>query len=168
VAKGFRPVLRDQPMLLPVDMREWLPEDHLAWFVLETVDVLDTSGLERCRRVGAAGRAGYDPRMLFALLVYAYCLGVRSSRAVERLCTTDVAFRVLCAQDPPDHTTIARFRAEAGPAFAGLFTQVLLVAARAGWPGSARSRSTGRRSPRTPRSTPIGVVTGWRSRSRRW
>jgi transposase len=132
VAKGFRPVLRDQPMLLPVDMREWLPEDHLAWFVLETVDVLDTSGLERCRRVGAAGRAGYDPRMLFALLVYAYCLGVRSSRAVERLCTTDVAFRVLCAQDPPDHTTIARFRAEAGPAFAGLFTQVLLVAARAG------------------------------------
>jgi transposase len=119
-------------MLLPVDMREWLPEDHLAWFVLETVEVLDTSGLERCRRVGAAGRAGYDPRMLFALLVYAYCLGIRSSRAIERLCTTDVAFRVLCAQDPPDHTTIARFRAEAGPAFAGLFTQVLLVAARAG------------------------------------
>ena len=119
-------------MLLPVDMREWLPEDHLAWFVLETVEVLDTSGLERSRRVGAAGRAGYDPRMLFALLVYGYCLGVRSSRVIERLCTTDVAFRVLCAQDPPDHTTIARFRAEAGPAFAGLFTQVLLVAARAG------------------------------------
>jgi hypothetical protein len=70
--------------------------------------------------------------MLFALLVYAYCLGIRSSRAIERLCTTDVAFRVLCAQDPPDHTTIARFRAEAGAAFAGLFTQVLLVAARAG------------------------------------
>jgi transposase len=119
-------------MLLPVDMREWLPEDHLAWFVLETVEVLDTSGLECSRRVGAAGRAGYDPRMLFALLVYAYCWGIRSSRAIERLCTTDVAFRVLCAQDPPDHTTIARFRAEAGPAFAGLFTQVLLVAARAG------------------------------------
>jgi transposase len=119
-------------MLLPVDMREWLPEDHLAWFVLETVEVLDTSGLERSRRVGGAGRAGYDPRMLFALLVYAYCVGVRSSRAIERLCTTDVAFRVLCAQDPPDHTTIARFRAEAGAAFAGLFVQVLLVAARAG------------------------------------
>jgi transposase len=119
-------------MLLPVDMREWLPEDHLAWFVLETVDVLDTSGLEHSRRVGAAGRAGYDLRMLFALLVYAYCLGVRSSRVIERLCTMDVAFRVLCAQDPRDHTTIARFRAEAGPAFAGLFTQVLLVAAGAG------------------------------------
>jgi transposase len=132
VAKGYRPVLRDQPMLLPVDMRDWLPEDHLAWFVLETVEVLDTSGLERSRRVGAAGRAGYDPRMLFALLVYAYCLGIRSSRAIERLCSTDVAFRVLCAQDPPDHTTIARFRAETGPAFADLFTQVLLVVARAG------------------------------------
>ena len=155
-------------MLLPVDMREWLPEDHLAWFVLETVEVLDTSGLECSRRVGAAGRAGYDPRMLFALLVYAYCWGIRSSRAIERLCTTYVAFRVLCAQDPPDHTTIARFRAEAGPAFAGLFTQVLRRLPEPGWPGSARSRSTGRRSPRTPRSMPTGAVTGWRSRSRRW
>ena len=101
-------------MLLPVDLREWLPEDHLVWFVLETVDVLDTAGLERVtRRRGGAGAAGYDPRMLLALLVYVYCQGVRSSRRVERMCVTDVAFRVLCAQDGPDHTTIARFRAEA-------------------------------------------------------
>lgn len=132
MAKGYRPVLRDQPMLLPVDMRDWLPEDHLAWFVIETVDALDTRGLDGTRRAGGAGTAGYDPRMLLALLVYAYCVGVRSSRAIERLCTTDVAFRVLCAQDGPDHSTIARFRVQAGAQFEGLFTQVLLVAARAG------------------------------------
>ncbi len=119
-------------MLLPVDMREWLPPDHLVWFVLETVDALDTTALERTRRRGGAGAAGYDPRMLFGLLVYAYCQGVRSSRQIERMCITDVAFRVLCAQDGPDHTTIARFRAEAQEAFSDLFAQVLMIAARAG------------------------------------
>ena len=119
-------------MLLPVDMREWLPRDHLVWFVLETVDALDATALERSRRRGGAGAAGYDPRMLFGLLVYAYCQGVRSSRQIERMCITDVAFRVLCAQDGPDHTTIARFRAEAQEAFSDLFAQVLMIAARAG------------------------------------
>jgi transposase len=93
MAKSYRPVLRDQPMLLPVDMREWLPQDHLVWFVLETVEALDISALERTRRRGGAGAAGYDPKMLLGLLVYAYCQGVRSSRAIERMCTTDVAFR---------------------------------------------------------------------------
>jgi transposase len=132
VAKSYRPVLRDQPMLLPVDLREWLPSDHLVWFVLETVDELDISALERSRRRGGAGAAGYDPRMLLGLLVYAYCQGVRSSRRIERLCLTDVAFRVLCAQDGPDHTTIARFRADAQDAFIDLFAQVLMIAAGAG------------------------------------
>jgi transposase len=132
MAKSYRPVLRDQPMLLPVDMREWLPPDHLVWFVLEMVEALDTSALERTRRCGGAGAAAYDPRMLFGLLVYAYCQGVRSSRQIERMCITDVAFRVLCAQDGPDHATIARFRAEAHEAFTDLFSQVLMIAARAG------------------------------------
>ena len=77
-------------MLLPVDMRDWLPADHLVWFVLDTVDVLDIGEFERGRR-GGAGAAGYDPRMLLGLLIYAYCHGVRSSRQVERLCHTDVA-----------------------------------------------------------------------------
>ena len=132
MAKSYRPVLRDQPMLLPVDLREWLPQDHLVWFVLETVEALDISALERTRRRGGAGAAGYDPQMLLGLLVYAYCQGVRSSRAIERMCVTDVAFRVLCAQDGPDHTTIARFRADAQDAFTELFAQVLMIAARAG------------------------------------
>ncbi|PWF81563.1 IS256 family transposase, partial [Kocuria rosea] len=100
-------MLRDQPMLLPVDMREWLPQDHLVWFVLETVEALDITALERTRRRGGPGAAGYDPQMLLGLLVFAYCQGVRSSRQIERMCLTDVAFRVLCAQDGPDHTTIA-------------------------------------------------------------
>ncbi len=118
-------------MLLPVDMREWLPSDHLVWFVLDTVDVLDVGEFERGRR-GGAGAAGYDPRMLLGLLIYAYCHGVRSSRQVERLCHTDVAFRVLCAQDVPDHATIARFRAQHEDAFADLFSQVLMIAGQAG------------------------------------
>lgn len=118
--------------MLPVDMREWLPADHLVWFVLDTVDVLDVSALERARRRGGAGAAGFDPRMLLALLVYAYCQGVRSSRHIERLCVTDVAFRVLCAQDVPDHCTIARFRAGSQAAFTDLFAQVLMIAAKAG------------------------------------
>ncbi len=119
-------------MLLPVDMREWLPPDHLVWFVMESVVELDTTALEQTRRLGGAGTAGYDPRMLFGLLVYAYCQGVRSSRQIERMCRTDVAFRVLCAQDGPDHTTIARFRCEAQDAFSDLFAQVLMIAAHAG------------------------------------
>jgi transposase len=78
------------------------------------------------------GAAGYDPRMLLGLLMYGYCRGVRSSRQIERLCGTDVAFRVLCAQDVPDHCTLARFRADCQDGFTSLFTQVLMIAGRAG------------------------------------
>jgi transposase len=132
VAKSYRPVRRDQPFLLPPDMRDWLPADHVVWFLLESVEALDTSAFHDGRRLGGVGTAGYDPDMLLALLIYAYCQGVRSSRRIERRCLTDVAFRVLCAQDVPDHATIARFRAEHQETFAALFTEVLLVAAEAG------------------------------------
>jgi transposase len=132
MAKGYRAVLRDQPFLLPVDMREWLPADHLVWFVLAVVEQLDTSAF-RARKVKArSGRAGFDPEMLLALLLYGYCRGVRSSRQIERLCEVDVAFRVICAQDVPDHSVIARFRQAQEEAFAGLFVQVLRLAAKAG------------------------------------
>jgi transposase len=132
VAKTYRVLRRDQPFLLPPDMREWLPADHLAWFVLDIVEALDTTAFHARRRVGGAGAAGYDPDMLLALLIYAYCQGARSSRQIEARCVTDVAFRVLCAQDGPDHATVARFRAENQDAFETLFTRVLLVAAGAG------------------------------------
>jgi transposase len=124
MAKEFRPVRRDQVFLMPPDMREWLPSDHLVWFILDTLEALDLTGLEATRRRGGVGAAGYDPRMLLGLLMYGYCRGVRSSRQIERLCGTDVAFRVLCAQDVPDHCTLARFRADCQDGFTSLFTQV--------------------------------------------
>lgn len=131
MARDSRPVQRDQVFLLPPDMRDWLPEDHLVWFVLEVVDTLDVSVFEVSRRHGGVGAAGYDPRVLLGLLVYAYCRGVRSSRQVERMCHTDIAFKVLCAGDIPNHSMIARFRAGSEAAFAGLFAQVLMIPARA-------------------------------------
>jgi len=137
MAYGYRPVWRDQPFLLPPDMREWLPAGHLAWFVIDAVAVLDLACLgARERQVkSVAGRAAYDPRVLLALLVYGYARGLRSSRKIERACTEDVAFRVICAQDAPDHATLARFRRQhfaSGQVMAGLFGQVLAIAARAG------------------------------------
>jgi len=140
VAKGYRPVDRDQEFLLPPNMVDWLGADHLVWFVIDTVAALDTSGLhERAalRRDGqpvrsAAGRAGYDPDMLLTLLIYGYACGERSSRRLERLCATDVAFRLICAGDIPDHTVIARFRQIHEPVFAALFTQVLRLCREVG------------------------------------
>jgi len=132
MAKGFRPVDRDQQFLLPVDMREWLPAEHSVWVVLEIVEHLDLSGLRARYALGGVGRCAYDPRMLLALLVYAYADGIRSSRQIERLCRTDVAMRVICASDVPDHTVIARFRQLHQDSVRDLFVQVLLVCAKAG------------------------------------
>jgi transposase len=133
MAKRYRPVLRDQPFLLPPDMREWLPADHPVHLVIEVVDHhLDTSVVHATRRAGRAGAAGYDPDMLTALVVWAYANRVTSSRRIEQLCRTDVAFKLICAGQVPDHVTIARFRAALGPAAAGLFDQVLILCARLG------------------------------------
>jgi transposase len=132
MANSYRPVDRDQAFLLPPDMADWLPEGHLAWFLIEVVAEMDTSAFHAGRVRSGQGRAAYDPDMLVTLLLYAYAHKEHSSRQIERLCTVDVAFRVICAQDVPDHSTIARFRAEHEAAFAGLFTQVLMVCAQAG------------------------------------
>lgn len=117
---------------MPPDMAEWLPPGHLVWFVLDVVDQLDTAAFHRGRRQVGPGRRGFDPDMLLALLLYSYAVGERSSRRIEALCHDHVAFRVLCAQDVPDHTTIARFRAGHEDRFADLFAQVLLLCAQAG------------------------------------
>ena len=133
MAKRYRPVLRDQPFLLPPDMREWLPEGHPVFLVIEVVEHhLDTSAVHATRRAGRAGAAGYDPDMLTALLVWAYANRVTSSRRIEQLCRTDIAFRLICAGQVPGHVTIARFRAALGPAAAGLSDQVLMLCARLG------------------------------------
>jgi transposase len=135
MANSYVAVERDQPFLMPPDMREWLPEDHLAWFVLDTVAALDTSMFHRGRVLGGVGRRGYDPDMLLALLIYAYANGQRSSRRIERLCMVDVACRVICGNLAPDHTAIARFRAEHDDAFKALFAMVLELCVGAGMGG---------------------------------
>lgn len=117
---------------MPPNMADWLPQDHLVWFVIDVVDQLDTARLHATRRRGGTGRQGYDPDMLLGLLLYSYAIGERSSRRIEQLCTDHVAFRVLCGQDPPDHSTIARFRAEHQEVFADLFAQMLRLCAAAG------------------------------------
>ena len=132
VAKSYRPVERDQQFLLPPDMRDWLPVGHAVWVLLDAVRLLDTSGFHARCRTGGVGRAGYDPDMMLALLFYAYSRGIRSSRRIERLCWEDVGFRVICAQDVPDHSTIWRF-ADASPELVReLFVEVLVLCAKAG------------------------------------
>jgi transposase len=132
MAKGYRPVDRDQPFLLAPDMREWLPAGHPVWLVIEAVRRLDTSAFHARRRTGGAGTAGYDPDMLLTLLIWAYANGVTSSRRIERLSQQDVAFRVVCAGHVPDHVTVARFRQQFADSAAGLFAQVLVLCARLG------------------------------------
>jgi transposase len=132
VAKAYRPVVRDQVFLLPPDMREWLPDDHPVWLVIEAVGQLDTSAFHARRRLGGAGAAAYDPDMMITMLVWAYANQVTSSRRIERLCGQDVAFRVICGGNLPDHVKVARFRQQFPDAAAGLFTQVLVLCARLG------------------------------------
>jgi transposase len=132
MAKDYLPVNRDQPFLLPPDMREWLPPGHAVWLVIEAVRLLDTSAFHARRRRGGAGAAGYDPDMMVTLLVWAYANGITSSRRIERLCGQDVAFMVICAGGAPDHVTIARFRQQFAGTAAALFAQVLVLCARLG------------------------------------
>jgi transposase len=132
MAKGYRPVDRDQVFLLPPDMREWLPAGHAVYLVVEALGLMDTGVFHAGRRTGGAGAAGYDPDMLLGVLVWAYAHKETSSRRLEELCRTDVAFRVICAGNLPDHSTIARFRKDFGEAVPGFFAEVLILCGRLG------------------------------------
>ena len=123
---------REQELLLPPSLREWLPEDHLAWFVVDAVAPMDLAAFYGAYRADGHGRAAHDPAMMVTLLLYAYAIGERSSRRIERRCVEDVATRVICANQRPDHTTIARFRQRHESALAGLFGDVLALCAEAG------------------------------------
>jgi transposase len=123
---------REQTLLMPPDLREWLPEGHLAWFVIDAVAELDLAGFYGDYRSDGHGRAAHDPAMMVALLLYGYAVGERSSRRIERRCLEDVAFRVVAANEAPDHATIARFRVRHQERLAGLFTQVLGLCGQAG------------------------------------
>jgi transposase len=123
---------RDQPFLLPPDLRDWLPADHLAWFVLDVVDQLDLAPFLDAYRADGHGHPAYDPTTLFGVLLYAYAIGVRSSRQIERRCIEDLAFRVLAGNQAPDHVTIARFRVRHEQALAGFLVESLRLCAAAG------------------------------------
>src|SRR5918995_7144617 len=98
---------REQSFLMPPDVREWLPEDHFAWFVLDAVAAMDLDAFYAVYRGDGRSRPAYEPAMMVALLLYAYARGVRSSRAIERACIEDVAYRVVTGNVTPDHSTIA-------------------------------------------------------------
>src|SRR3954452_2155678 len=123
---------REQSFLMPPDVREWLPPGHLAWFVIDAVAEMDLDAFYAAYRVDGRSRPAYDPAMMVALLLYAYARGIRSSRVMERACEEDVAFRVLAAQQQPDHATIARFVERHRDAIAGLFGEVLSLCAKHG------------------------------------
>ena len=132
MAKHYLPVQRDQPFLLPPSVQEFVPEDDLAWFLIDVVAAMDTGEFHARTRLGGVGRAGYDPEMLLTLLIYAYCLGQRSSRRIEALCVRDLGFRVVTGNRVVDHSTIAAFRANHEQAIRKLFSEVLLLCAKAG------------------------------------
>ena len=132
MAQNFVACDREQELLLPPSLREWLPEGHLAWFVIDAVAAFDLSAFYAAYRVDGHGRPAHDPAMMVALLLYGYAIGERSSRRLERRCVEDVATRVICANQAPDHTTIARFRQRHERALAELFGEVLALCAEAG------------------------------------
>jgi transposase len=123
---------RGQSFLMPPDVREWLPENHLAWFVLAAVEEMDVEPFSAAYRCDGRSRPAYEPAMMVALLLYAYARGIRSSRVIERACIEDIAFGVVAAQQRPDHATIAPFIERHESALAGLFAEVLRLCARSG------------------------------------
>jgi transposase len=132
MGQNFLSCDRDQPLLLPPDLHDWLEEDHLAWFVIEAIEELDLGAFYASYRADGHGRAAHEPKMMLTLLTYAYTVGERSSRGIERRCREDVAFRVICANQVPDHATIARFRVRHEQALSDIFSQVLGLCAKAG------------------------------------
>ncbi len=132
MAQNFLSCDREQDFLLAPSVREWLPAEHLAWWLLEVVARLDLGAVYGQYREDGSGRPAHDPAMMVALLLYAYCVGERSSRRIERRCWEDVAFRVIAANRAPDHTTISRFRKRFAEPLAELFVQVLALCQKAG------------------------------------
>ena len=123
---------REQGFLLPPDVREWLPGDHLAWFVIEGVGEMELGGFYAAYRADGHGRAAYEPSLMVALVLYAFATRQRSSRSIERHCGQDVAYRVITGNLVPDHATIARFVCRHERALAELFSEVLKLCAKAG------------------------------------
>src|ERR671910_184159 len=132
MAQNFIEARREQGFLLPPDVREWLPADHLAWFVIDAVAEMNLSAFYAAYRADGHGRAAYEPSLMVALVLFAFATRQRSSRAIERHCRQDVAYRVITGNLIPDHATIARFICRHERALAELFGAVLKLCDRAG------------------------------------
>ena len=144
---------RDQLLLLPPAVKDWLPESHHVWFVLDAVTFVDTTRFHDRHPNDGVGRAAYHPDMMLALLIYAYCCGMRSSRRIEAACRIDLAFRAITVQLVPAYVAIARFRVDhktrSKPCSSTCYGYVIGLVSRA-W---EQSRSTAQRLVPTPRST---------------
>jgi transposase len=132
MSKSYRPYHPDEELLLPPSLRDWLPENHLAYFVSDVVDNLDLSAMDAVYGDEKRGQPPYDPQMMTKVLAYSYCVGVFSSRRIERRLVEDIAFRVLAAGNQPNFRTISDFRKIHLKTLEGLFEQVLKIALEAG------------------------------------
>ena len=132
MSKTYRPYDPDQQLLLPAALREWLPDDHLAYFISDVVDQLELFEITARYERESRGGPPYHPRMMVKVLLYGYCVGVASSRRIAQRLHEDIAFRVLAANNTPDFRTISDFRKDNLDALSGLFLQVLALCRRAG------------------------------------
>ena len=132
MSKTYLPYDPDQQLLLPAALQEWLPDDHLAYFISDVVDQLDLSDITARYEQERRGGPPYHPRMMVKVLLYGYCIGVASSRRIAQRLHEDIAFRVLAANNTPDFRTISDFRKDHRAALSGLFLQVLELCQRAG------------------------------------
>jgi transposase len=132
MGQNFISVDRDQGFLMPPSLLDWIADDHLVWTILGSVKEMDLTVFYAAYRADGHGRPAYDPSMMVALLLYAYSCGNRSSRAIERKCQEDIAYRVIAANRAPDHSTIAEFRKRHETALSGLFGEVLILCREAG------------------------------------
>ena len=132
MAYNFKRCDRDQMYLLPPDMRDWLPENHFVWFIMEIISSLDLKAFYRRYNPQGDGRPAYHPSMMTALYFYSYCTGERSSRKIERLCMESVPFRIISGDQQPDHTTISRFRKKFSRELSALFLQVVTLCYESG------------------------------------
>jgi len=132
MAHNYTECNRDQLYLLPPSMRDWLGEEHFAWFLLDALAEIDLSAFHAAYRWDGKGQQAHHPEIVLAVLLYGYCHGERSSRQLERLCEESVAYRILAADTRPDHCAFARFRQRHESAFKAVFLEVLRLCAEAG------------------------------------
>ena len=142
--KCYRSYLPEQELLLPPSLREWLPENHLVYFVSDVVDQLDLSAIHAVYEKEKRGQPPYDPRLMTKLLVYGYCTGVFGSRRIQKRLREDIPFRVLAAGNEPDFRTISDFRKIHIATLENLFAQVVAMALECGRSNWAGCRWTGR------------------------